>query len=118
MYQVLGLTSYSHWPEAAKLRECARLHGQIQHQLQQLTEARVRAMLHVGVMEELPLSIASLAVSLCASSCIISHVVQHAITAWFTAASETNGMLARPPWASSWMDQRGGRRHPMPSPMR
>ena len=63
MHQVLGLTSYSHWPEAAKLRECARSHGDIQHQLQQLTETRVKAMLHVGVMEELHLSIASLAVS-------------------------------------------------------
>lgn len=81
MYQVLGLTSYSHWPEAAKLRECARSHEHIQQQLQPLMEARVRAMLHVGVMEELYLSIASLAVRLCALGCIISHVIQHAITA-------------------------------------
>jgi hypothetical protein len=71
MYQVLGLTSYSHWPEAAKLRECARSHGHIQHELQQLAEARVRAMLHVGVMEELHLSIASLAVSAPASSYMV-----------------------------------------------
>lgn len=90
MYQVLGLTSYSHWPEAAKLRECACSHGHIQHQLQQLAEARVRAMLHVGVMEELHLSIASLAVSLCASGCVISHVVRHTV-AWLTAASEIDG---------------------------
>lgn len=62
--QVLGLTSYSHWPEAAQLRECVRKHPDSQQQLQRLAEDHIRAMLHVGLMEELHLSMASLASTL------------------------------------------------------
>ena len=63
--QVLGLTSYSHWPEAAALRACARTSVSARERLQAVARARLESMVHVGIMEELDLSIASLAV--CAS---------------------------------------------------
>ncbi len=62
LLQVLGLTSYSHWPEASRLRECVRMYPVMRQRLQQIAVGRVKSMLHVGLMEELHLSISSLAV--------------------------------------------------------
>ena len=74
--QILGITSYSHWPEAVALRECARNSSAVQRRLLQMAEGRLRRMLHVGLMEELDLSIASLAVS-CAAGRLAERLLCH-----------------------------------------
>lgn len=61
--QVLGLTEYSQWPEAKAVRHCAQQHAGVRRKLTDLAKQHLRRMLHVGVMEELDDSLASLAVS-------------------------------------------------------
>ena len=62
MPQVLGLTEYSQWPEAKAVRQCAQQHGSVRRKLSALAQKRLRAMMHVGVMERMDDSITSLAV--------------------------------------------------------
>lgn len=62
--QLLGLTQYSHWEEAAAVRSCARSSAAVRSRLLEAAQARLRAMAHVGVTEEMHLSIASLAATL------------------------------------------------------
>ncbi len=60
--QVLGLTKYSHWEEAGALRACARGSPGVRAQLLSVALGRLESMVHVGLMEQLDLSVASLAV--------------------------------------------------------
>ena len=60
--QVLGLTSYSHWAEAGALRACARASPAVRARLLSVALGRLESMVHVGLMEQLDLSVASLAV--------------------------------------------------------
>ena len=62
MPQVLGLTEYSQWPEAKAVRQCAQQRRGVRRKLSSLAQKRLRAMMHVGVTEELDDSIMSLAV--------------------------------------------------------
>lgn len=59
----MGLTQFSQWPEAKAVRHCAQQHAGVRRKLTDLGKQHLRGMLHVGVMEELDDSIASLAVS-------------------------------------------------------
>ncbi len=61
--QVLGITNYSHWPEAPAVRTCAQQNPLLQRKLTRAAEKRLRGFLHVGLMERLDDSIASMAVS-------------------------------------------------------
>ena len=61
--QVLGITNYSHWPEAPAVRRCAQRDPILQRKLTRAAEKRLRGFLHVGLMERLDDSIASMAVS-------------------------------------------------------
>jgi hypothetical protein len=60
--QVLGITNYSHWPEAHAVRACALHDPLLQRKLTRAAERRLRGFLHVGLMERLDDSIASLSV--------------------------------------------------------
>ena len=83
--QVLGLTSYSHWPEAVALRKCAHTSASARETLQAVARERLESMLHVGLMEELHLSVASLAVgggsatALCSASVLILSCPAHTV---------------------------------------
>ena len=59
---MLGLTSYSHWPEAKAVRHCALQHAGVRVKLTALAKQHLKGMLHVGLMEQIDASIASLAV--------------------------------------------------------
>ena len=60
---MLGLTSYSHWPEAKAVRHCALQHAGARQKLLALAKQHLKGMLHVGLMEQIDASVASLAVS-------------------------------------------------------
>lgn len=62
--QLLGLTQYSHWKEAFALRSCVRSSAAVRSKLLEAAQTRLRSLAHVGVTEELYLSIATLAASL------------------------------------------------------
>lgn len=62
--QVLGITNYSHWPEARAVRRCAQRDAYVQRTLTRAAEKRLRGFLHVGLMERLDDSIASMSVSI------------------------------------------------------
>ena len=62
--QVLGITNYSHWPEAPAVRRCAQQDPVLQQKLTRAAEKRLRGFLHVGLMERLDDSIASMSVSM------------------------------------------------------
>ncbi|KAK9823003.1 hypothetical protein WJX81_005071 [Elliptochloris bilobata] len=62
--QVLGLTNYSRWVDAAALRRCAAADAGAAERLQALALERLRGLAHVGLTERLPESVASLAASL------------------------------------------------------
>lgn len=62
--QLLGLTQYSHWEEASALRSCVRSSAAIRFKLLKAAQLRLRSLAHVGITEELDLSIATLAASL------------------------------------------------------
>ena len=62
--QVLGLTNYSRWPDAADVRACLADSPALGQQLLPLALASLRKFVHVGVTEELYGSIKSLAASL------------------------------------------------------
>ena len=63
LMQVLGLTQYSHWPEATQVRRCVQRWRQLQAQASQMARKRLHTFLHVGLTEQLELSILTLAVS-------------------------------------------------------
>ena len=63
LMQVLGLTQYSHWPEATQVRRCIQRWPQLQAQASQMARKRLHTFLHVGLTEQLELSILTLAVS-------------------------------------------------------
>ena len=60
---MLGITNYSHWPEAHAVRTCAQQDPLLQRKLTRAAEKRLRGFLHVGLMERLDDSIASMSVS-------------------------------------------------------
>ncbi|KAK9810315.1 hypothetical protein WJX72_008465 [[Myrmecia] bisecta] len=62
--QVLGVTNYSHLPEAASIRSCASQDAASLAVLGQLAQKRVDGFVHVGLMDMLDESIASLAATL------------------------------------------------------
>lgn len=73
--QVLGLTNYSHWPEAAIVRACSQQSSAAQELLTSLAISKLREFTHVGLMERLDDSVAALAVSwtqhiLCSSAAV------------------------------------------------
>ena len=61
---LLGLTNYSHWPEAKPLRSCFFEDKKARARLLSIAKERLRSMLHVGLTEDLDLSVASLAAGL------------------------------------------------------
>jgi hypothetical protein len=62
--QVLGLTSYSRWADAAALRRCAAADGGAAGRLQAAALGRLAGLAHVGLTERLQESVASLAASM------------------------------------------------------
>ena len=82
---MLGLTNYSHWKEAANIRSCSQSSVTVRAALLSVALARLRTMAHVGVMEELQLSIASLAVTR-------SMLFTHSIYMWHLISSRPRSM--------------------------
>ena len=60
--QVLGLTNYSNWRQAAAVRECMQSFAPAQQLLSSLALKQLQQFVHVGVMDLLDESIAALAV--------------------------------------------------------
>ena len=61
---MLGLTSYSRWPEAGELRACLPHSVEARELLLQLALERLEKFLHVGTFDRLDESIASLSATL------------------------------------------------------
>ncbi|GAB4820624.1 hypothetical protein N2152v2_007670 [Parachlorella kessleri] len=62
--QILGLTNYSHWEEAAQGRDCVRRDPAAREALLGVAVRRLVGMRHVGLSEKLDQSVLSLAASL------------------------------------------------------
>ena len=60
--QVLGLTNYSHWKEAAPVRQCLQGSQTTQKLLSSLALKQLQRFVHVGVMDMLDESIEAIAV--------------------------------------------------------
>lgn len=64
--QVLGITNYSHWGDAAPLRSCVWESNHAHDLLEQVALKRIKRFVHVGTTDKLFDSAASAAVSACA----------------------------------------------------
>ena len=80
--QVLGVTNYSHWPEAHTVRRCAQEDPLLQRKLTRAAEKRLRRFLHVGLMERLDDSIASLSVRHVVRNRLCTRLIKCRIAAW------------------------------------
>jgi hypothetical protein len=60
--QVLGLTNYSHWKEAAPVRQCLQGSQTLQQLVSSLALKQLQRFVHVGVMDMLDESIEAIAV--------------------------------------------------------
>ena len=62
--QILGLTNYSYWMDAAPLRQCLWTDSDARDALLEIAAARLRGLTHVGLTDRLDESVASLAAAL------------------------------------------------------
>lgn len=76
-WQVLGVTNYSHWKEAAAVRSCMQGSASTQQLLLSLSLKQLQQFVHVGVLDMLDESIAALAVSLTDSLSVAANVPCH-----------------------------------------
>ncbi len=90
--QVLGLTNYSHWKEAAPVRQCLQGSQTTQKLLSSLALKQLQRFVHVGVMDMLDESIEAIAVRmqfppLSTYTCIMAQlpVQKHGPAGWCTA---------------------------------
>lgn len=51
--QVLGITNYSHWGDAADFRSCAKSHPEVASTLSRVATQRIKRFTHVGTTDRL-----------------------------------------------------------------
>ncbi|KAF5843318.1 hypothetical protein DUNSADRAFT_17895 [Dunaliella salina] len=64
VFQVLGITNYSHWDDASTMRRCFWQDAHTHEELSKLAQARISRFSHVGTTDKLAESVTSAAVSL------------------------------------------------------
>ena len=96
--QVLGLTNYSHDPNASLLRSCIRTDLESQSLALDFAKDRLREMLHVGVFERLHVSLATLATAVGISIDQTSYKTDTAHAFSYDVSEKSDKVVCHPHW--------------------